>query len=135
VKRQTLNLNDYQSLAAAYHGESDRSAIVLAGSFAEHYLATYLRHFMIQRLRFTVAEAIGNSLCLLLCCCISGNNLAYPPFSKVVRYDMLPVLSLPASTTLVDLNRHGAASDYFGPLIFHKVWCQLVPVIPSFNGI
>ena len=66
---------------------------------------------------------------------LSGNNLAYPPFSKVVRYDMLPVLSLPASTTLVDLNRHGAASDYFGPLIFHKVWCQLVPVIPSFHGI
>lgn len=47
VKRQTLNLNDYQSLVTAYHGESDRSAIVLAGSFAEHYLATYLRHFMV----------------------------------------------------------------------------------------
>jgi len=47
LKRQTLNLNDYQSLASAYHGESDRSAIVLAGSFAEHYLATYIRHFMI----------------------------------------------------------------------------------------
>lgn len=47
MKRQTLNLNDYQSLVIAYQGESDRSAIVLAGSFAEHYLATYLRHFMI----------------------------------------------------------------------------------------
>ncbi len=47
LKRQTLNLNDYQSLATAYHGESDRSAIVLAGSFAEHYFATYLLHFMI----------------------------------------------------------------------------------------
>ena len=48
MKRQTLDLNDYQSLVTAYHGESDRSAIVLAGSFAEHYLATYIRHFMID---------------------------------------------------------------------------------------
>jgi len=43
-----LDLNDYQTLVPAYHGESDRSAIVLAGSFAEHYLATYIRHFMID---------------------------------------------------------------------------------------
>ncbi len=48
MKRQTLDLNDYQSLVTAYHGESDRSAIVLAGSFAEHYLATYMRQFMID---------------------------------------------------------------------------------------
>ena len=48
MKRQPLDLNDYQTLVPAYHGESDRSAIVLAGSFAEHYLATYIRHFMIN---------------------------------------------------------------------------------------
>ena len=47
MKCQSLNLNDYQSVVIAYHGESDRSADVLAGSFAEHYLATYIRHFMI----------------------------------------------------------------------------------------
>ncbi len=48
MKRQSLDLNDYQTLVPAYHGESDRSAIVLAGSFAERYLATYIGHFMID---------------------------------------------------------------------------------------
>jgi Mannitol repressor len=48
LKRYQLDLNDYQTLVPAYQGESDRSAIVLGGSFAEHYLATYIRHFMID---------------------------------------------------------------------------------------
>jgi hypothetical protein len=48
LKRHALDLNDYQTLVPAYHGESDRSAIVLGGSFAEHYLATYIRNFMID---------------------------------------------------------------------------------------
>ena len=48
MKRQPLTIIDYNSLVLAYHDESDRSAIVLAGSFAEQYLATYLRHHMID---------------------------------------------------------------------------------------
>jgi DNA-binding MltR family transcriptional regulator len=48
MKRQPLDLGDYQSFVTEFHAESDRSAIVIAGSFAESYLATYLRHFMID---------------------------------------------------------------------------------------
>jgi hypothetical protein len=47
VKRVPLNIADYQKFVLEYRGESDRAAIVMAGSFVEHYLATYLRHFMI----------------------------------------------------------------------------------------
>ena len=45
---EPVTLNDYQSIVADYHSESDRAAIVLAGSFVEHYLANYLKHFMVQ---------------------------------------------------------------------------------------
>jgi hypothetical protein len=45
---EPVTLNDYQSIVADYHSESDRAAIVLAGSFVEHCLANYLKHFMIQ---------------------------------------------------------------------------------------
>src|SRR5947208_16867313 len=45
---EPITLNDYQSIVADYHSESDRAAIVLAGSFVEHYLANYLKHFMVQ---------------------------------------------------------------------------------------
>lgn len=48
IKRPVLNLNDYQSFVDEFHAESDRSAIVMAGSFAEGYLITYLRHFMVD---------------------------------------------------------------------------------------
>ena len=48
MKREHLNISDYQSFVTAYHGESDRAAIVMAGSFAEHYLATFIRDFMIE---------------------------------------------------------------------------------------
>jgi len=45
---EPVTLNDYQNIVADYHSESDRAAIVLAGSFVEHYLANYLKHFMAQ---------------------------------------------------------------------------------------
>jgi DNA-binding MltR family transcriptional regulator len=48
MKRPVLDLNDYQSFVTEFHAESDRSAIIMAGSFAESYLATYLRHFMVD---------------------------------------------------------------------------------------
>lgn len=48
MKRPVLNMDDYQSFVTEFHAESDRSAIVMAGSFAESYLATYLRHFMVD---------------------------------------------------------------------------------------
>lgn len=48
MKPEPVNLNDYQSLVVAYHGESPRAAIVLAGSFVEHFLAQYIRHFMVD---------------------------------------------------------------------------------------
>jgi hypothetical protein len=48
MKLHSLDLGDYQSFVTEFHTESDRSAIVMAGSFAESYLATYLRHFMID---------------------------------------------------------------------------------------
>lgn len=48
MKTHSLDLNDYQTFVTEYHGESDRSAIVMAGSFVEHYLATYIRHFMVS---------------------------------------------------------------------------------------
>jgi DNA-binding MltR family transcriptional regulator len=39
---------DYQRVVEDYHKESDRAAIVLAGSFVEHYLAAYIKRFMIE---------------------------------------------------------------------------------------
>src|ERR1017187_7347928 len=48
MKRKPFDLNAYQSFVGEFHAESDRSAIVLAGSFAEHFLASYLRHYMIE---------------------------------------------------------------------------------------
>lgn len=45
---EPVNLDDYQKLVEDYHKESDRAAIVLAGSFVEHYLAAYLKHFTVQ---------------------------------------------------------------------------------------
>ena len=45
---EPVNLNDYQQIVLDYHKESDRAAIVLAGSFVEHYLAAYLKHFMVD---------------------------------------------------------------------------------------
>lgn len=47
MKRHHLNINDYQAFVHEYHDENDRAAIVMAGSFVENYLATYIRHFMI----------------------------------------------------------------------------------------
>jgi hypothetical protein len=49
VKLPPLNINDYHDVVDHYHGESDRAAIVMAGSFAESYLGTYIREFMVNR--------------------------------------------------------------------------------------
>ena len=43
MKPAKVDLNDYQKLVETYHGESDRAAAILAGSFVEHYLAEYLK--------------------------------------------------------------------------------------------
>ena len=48
AKPQRLDLSDYHGVVEDYHKESDRASVVLAGSFVEHYLAAYLKHFMID---------------------------------------------------------------------------------------
>ena len=48
MKPEPVNLLDYQNIVETYHKGSDRAAIVLAGSFVEHFLAAYLQHFMLN---------------------------------------------------------------------------------------
>jgi hypothetical protein len=43
MKPTKVNILDYQKIVESYHGESDRAAALLAGSFVEHYLAEYLK--------------------------------------------------------------------------------------------
>jgi hypothetical protein len=48
MKPLEVNLNDYQQLVEIYHAESDRAAAVLAGSFIEHYLAAFIKRFLVK---------------------------------------------------------------------------------------
>jgi DNA-binding MltR family transcriptional regulator len=48
MKPIDLSIDDYHKAVELFHGESDRSAAVLAGSFIESYLAKYMRSFMID---------------------------------------------------------------------------------------
>jgi hypothetical protein len=48
MKPESVNIGDYQKLVESYHGESERAAIVLAGSFVEHYIANFIKHFMVD---------------------------------------------------------------------------------------
>lgn len=43
-----LNILDYQDTVRLFHSETDRAAAVLAGSFLENYIGSYLRAFMIE---------------------------------------------------------------------------------------
>lgn len=47
-KPEELTVDDYHDVVRLFHGEPDRSAAVLAGSFAEHYAGIYLRSFMVD---------------------------------------------------------------------------------------
>jgi hypothetical protein len=42
AKPQTVGLGDWNQMVGHFHGESDRGAAILAGSFAEHALGTFL---------------------------------------------------------------------------------------------
>lgn len=42
-----LDIGDYHDVVKMFHSETDRGAAVLAASFVEHYLAAYLRFFMV----------------------------------------------------------------------------------------
>jgi DNA-binding MltR family transcriptional regulator len=48
VGNQDLDISDYHHVVEMFHSESDRGAAVLAGSFAEHFLVTYLRSLMVN---------------------------------------------------------------------------------------
>jgi DNA-binding MltR family transcriptional regulator len=48
-KLQVLDIADWNDTVGAYHGESDRGAAVLAGSFAEHVLGAYLLHVVADK--------------------------------------------------------------------------------------
>jgi len=48
MKPQDVNLVDYNDVVELYHSESDRAAAILAGSFLEHYLAVFLKEFLID---------------------------------------------------------------------------------------
>jgi hypothetical protein len=41
-----VDITDYQQMVELFHGESDRGAAVLAGSYVENYLAVYLKSRM-----------------------------------------------------------------------------------------
>ena len=47
MKPIDLDIDKYHETIKAFHSESDRAAAVLAGSFLEHFLAKYLRSFMV----------------------------------------------------------------------------------------
>lgn len=44
AKPQIVGLGDWNEMVGHFHAESDRGAAILAGSFAEHALGTYLHH-------------------------------------------------------------------------------------------
>lgn len=44
AKPQNVGLGDWNEMVGHFHAESDRGAAILAGSFAEHALGTYLHH-------------------------------------------------------------------------------------------
>jgi hypothetical protein len=48
MKPNDVNLSQYNDVVETYHGESDRAAAVLAGSFVEHYLASYLKEYLVR---------------------------------------------------------------------------------------
>ncbi|QWV96090.1 MltR family transcriptional regulator [Geomonas nitrogeniifigens] len=48
MKPVEVGLQDYNSVVDLFINESDRAAAVLAGSFIEHWLAGYLRTFMVE---------------------------------------------------------------------------------------
>jgi DNA-binding MltR family transcriptional regulator len=48
MKKDKLDLMDYNSMVEFYQKESDRAAAILAASFLEAYLAQFLKKFMIN---------------------------------------------------------------------------------------
>jgi|SRR5882672_1674464 len=44
TKPLNVDLGDWNQMVEIFHGESDRGAAILAGSFAEHALGTFLTH-------------------------------------------------------------------------------------------
>lgn len=49
MKPTALNVDDHQAMVRMFHGESDRGAAVLAGSYIENYLGTFLESKMVDR--------------------------------------------------------------------------------------
>lgn len=44
AKPKSVGIGDWNQMVETFHNESDRGAAILAGSFAEHALGTYLIH-------------------------------------------------------------------------------------------
>ncbi|WP_139225649.1 hypothetical protein [Paracidovorax konjaci] len=49
MKPHSLDLDDYQDMVAMFHSESQRGAAVLAGSYLENFLGTYLESRMVDK--------------------------------------------------------------------------------------
>ena len=47
MKVTELNVLSYQDTVELFHSETDRAAAVIAGSFLENYIGTFLRSFMV----------------------------------------------------------------------------------------
>lgn len=49
MKPEVLTVDDYQDMVRMFHDESDRGAAVLAGSYVENYLGTFLESKMVVK--------------------------------------------------------------------------------------
>ena len=59
AKIKELSLGEWNEMVGAFHGESDRGAAILAGSFAEHALGQYLKFRIRDK---EVAEALFGAM-------------------------------------------------------------------------
>ncbi len=49
MKPIDVSITDYQQMVVLFHGETDRGAAVLAGSYVENFLAAYLKFQMVDQ--------------------------------------------------------------------------------------